>query len=154
MKHRSQFVATPYAMVHKTIRSMHTIIVFAQKEENLQSQRKHDLPQKVMMVCVCARARVCVCTCVYVSECVRVSARVYVTIQLHSCELTVNTIFDSSSLAMMSCFDSHATSHGVCPATLRTNKGAPWASNSCISVCVVCTPAYIVVVFHWWVHTQ
>ena len=41
-----------------------------------------------------------------------------------------NTILDSSSLAMMSCLASQATSHGVCSATFCTNSGAPWANNS------------------------
>ena len=45
---------------------------------------------------------------------------------------TVKTILDSNCLAMMSCLASHATSHGVCPATFCTNSGAPWANRSCV----------------------
>ena len=91
-------------------------------------------------MCLC----VCVCVCVRERERERERERVFgEEVKLSSqvnfspsaiFELTVKTIFDSSSLAMMSCLDSHATSQGVCPATLCTNKGAPLASNSCKSI--------------------
>ena len=42
----------------------------------------------------------------------------------------MKTIFDSSNFAMISCFASAATSHGVWPAMLNTKRGALWASSS------------------------
>ena len=55
--------------------------------------------------------------------------KIYIKDLNHMIQHTLNTILDSSSLAMISCLACAAMSHGVWPAIFRTCKGAPWANR-------------------------